>query len=180
MLLHPVTRSIILSVLRNPGTRTPSMQGDPALRYAFRLLSYRGRSEREMADRLRRKGFDEATLRRVIEHLRSAGLLDDRKLASSLKRYAGESRYLSVLGTKRLLVERGVPPDVIQEAITDIDESGIAARLVEKKIAAWRKHSSPDRPGQLTPEEIRKLYGFLARRGYSPEVIRKSLQQYKS
>lgn len=163
--------------MKTSGVAAPSAQGDPALRFAFKLLSYRGRSEKEMAERLRRKGFDASAVERVIDHLRSAGFLDDRKLASSLKRYAAESKHLSILGTKRLLAERGVPRDLIEGAIEDIDETEIARRLVEKKIAAWRKHLPPGESRRLSPEVIRKLYGFLSRRGYPSEMIRKTLEQ---
>ncbi len=155
------------------------MQGDPALRYAFRLLSYRGRSEKEMAERLRRKGFDDSSVASVIDRLRSAGLIDDRKLASSLKRYAGESKHLSILGTKKLLAERGVQRDLIEETVEGIDESEIARSLVERKIAAWGKHLPAGGRQLLTPDVIRKLYAFLLRRGYPSETIKKILEQVK-
>ena len=147
--------------------------------YAFKLLSYRGRSEKEMIEKLRMKGFDDSDIDRVIVRLRSAGFLDDRQLASSLKRYAEESKLLSVLGTKKLLAGRGVPKDLIQQTVEGINETELARKLVEKKIASWTKYSPPGER-QLTADMIKKLYGVLFRRGYPPETIRRTLEKFKS
>lgn len=165
-------------MVRTSGARGTSGGSGPALRYAFKLLSYRARSEKELAERLRRKGFDDSEIWRVVDYLRSTGFLDDRKLASSLKRYAGESKHLSILGTRKLLVERGVPRDLIDEAVEGIDETEIATRLVEKKIGVLKRHLLPGE--RLTPDVIRKLYGSLARRGYPYDTIRKALEQLKN
>ncbi len=159
--------------------RAAGAEDDKALRYAFRLLGYRGRSEREMSDRLRLKGFGDSAVGAVIDYLRSSGLLDDRKLASSLKRYAGETKHLSIMGTRRFLAERGVPKDLIEDTIEDIDETEIARKLVEKKIASWRRHSAPGDRRKPTPDVIRRLYVFLVRRGYPSETIKKTLEQFK-
>lgn len=139
----------------------------PALQFAYRLLRYRGRSERELRERLSIKGFDEKAVTKVIRTLVSQGFLDDRRLAVSLKRYAEETKHLGVWGMRRFLKERGIPREIIEETVKDIDEAGTAQRVIEKKMTVLGKY----------PEErmIRKLYGILLRRGYSTETIRKAL-----
>ncbi len=166
-------------MVKTSGVRTPAAENDDALRYALKLLGYRGRSEKELAERLRLKGFGASAVDAVIRRLRSSGFLDDRKLASSLKRYAGESKHLSILGTRRFLAERGIPKDLIEETVEDIDETEIVKRLVEKRIAAWGKLSSPGERRRFTPDMIRRLYTFLARRGYPSETIKKTLERFK-
>jgi regulatory protein len=148
------------------------------LQYAYRLLSYRGRSEKEMAMRLRMKGFDEPDIHQTLEQLRENGFLDDRKLAFSLKRYAEESKHLSVSGAKKLLSERGVPADIIKEALRDMNEMEAAQRFLEKKLVSLQKQGF-HRPQELTPEAMKKLYGVLYRRGYPSETIKKVLAQFK-
>ncbi len=148
------------------------------LHYAYKLLSYRSRSEAEMAGRLRLKGFDEASVSEAIIHLKKSGFLDDRKLAASLRRYAEESKQLSIAATRRFLLQRGVPAEMINEVTGDIDEVETAKKLVEKKVAAWRKHS-PLRKGSLPDGTLaRKLFGILYRKGYPSETIRKVLHHY--
>ncbi len=148
------------------------------LHYAYKLLSYRGRSEAEMVTRLRMKGFDEDSVSEAVTHLKESGFLDDRKLAASLRRYAEEAKQLSIAATRRFLLQRGVPLEMISEVTGDIDEVETAKKLVEKKVAAWRKQS-PSRKG--SPPDgtlVRKLYGILYRKGYPSEAIRKVLHHY--
>jgi regulatory protein len=148
------------------------------LHYAYKLLSYRGRSEAELVRRLRLKGFDESAIGNAITQLKESGFLDDRKLAASLRRFAEESKQLSITGTRRFLLQRGVPLDMINEVVGDIDEIETARKLVEKKIAAWRKQSLSGKGSQLDGALIRKLYGILYRKGYPSEAINKVLQHY--
>jgi len=148
------------------------------LHYAYKLLSYRSRSEAEMAGRLRMKGFDEPTVSKAITQLKESGFLDDRKLADSLRRYAQESKRLSIIGTRRFLLQRGVPAEMIGEVLRDIDEIETARKVVEKKVASWRKQGVSRKGSQLDGSLVRKLYGILYRKGYPSEAIRKVLHDY--
>ncbi|MCL5024744.1 MAG: recombination regulator RecX [Nitrospirae bacterium] len=149
-----------------------------ALRYAYKLLGYRGRSEAEIVKKLTMKGFEGRDIEGVVVRLKEQGFLDDRKLAESLTRYAGESKLLSVAGTKRLLAERGVPREIAEEALKQIDETAVARRLVERKIASWRKRGSP-RDSEADALAFKKLYGLLYRRGYPSEAIKEILRQFR-
>lgn len=123
-----------------------------------------------MRARLVVKGFDRPVVDSVIDALSSLGLLNDRELAVSLKRYAAESKQLGFSGTRRFLRERGIPEEIIDETLQDIDETEGARKIVERKM---RGHS-----GHPSRVVVRRLYGFLSRRGYAPETIRKALQQF--
>lgn len=143
---------------------------ESVLQYAYRLLSYRGRSEKEMRERLKRKGFDENTINSVIDRLRSDGYIDDRRLACFLRRYAEEQKQLSISGTKKFLGGRGVPRSIVDDTVKDIDETENAKKLVEKKL----KHMDSYPSGMI----IKKLYGILSRKGYPYETIREALRQF--
>lgn len=152
------------------GSSKSNESGKPALQYAYKLLSYRGRSEKELAKKLKIKGFEEYDIKKTLNHLKENNLLDDRKLAVALKRYAAESKHLGIRGTKRLLMERGVPTDIVEDIVGDIDETEIAARLVEKKLKVLGQEASVSR--------LKKLYGVLLRRGHSYETIRRIMRQF--
>ena len=164
---------------RTPVEKPVTRQGEEtAFLYAYKLLGYRGRSEKELTRRLGMRGFEEPVIEKVIIRLKSSGLLDDRKLASSLVRYAVESRKLSTAGVRKFLMERGIPRDLITDALADMDETETARRLVERKLAAWEKRGVSGQPFHLTPEITKKLYGILYRNGYLSEVIKKTLKQF--
>lgn len=141
---------------------------------AVELLSVRARSVRDLQVRLRRAGAGDDAIASAIERLLALGFLDDEAYARNVAR----SRVLSGgVSKRRISVElrkRGVARDVADEAIADtladveLDEDGAARAAAEKRLRAL---SSLD-----TATRKRRLYAFLARRGYAPDVIARALR----
>jgi regulatory protein len=136
-----------------------------AKQYALKLLSYRGRSEKELKERLIKKGIPEPLVSSTVDYLRNLGYLDDVSLAEALKREAITRKLLSQTGAKKYLLDRGITRDVIhrvfhQEEETDREN---AKKYIRKKLRMLENH----------PQETvrRRLYNQLLRRGYSPETI---------
>lgn len=140
------------------------------MQYAYRLLSYRGRSENELRRKFSEKGIYEEIAVTVIERLKANGFIDDLKLASSLARYAGEHKHMSVSGTRKLLDNRGISREIADAAVKEIDETANAKKLADKKL----RHMSGYSPETIT----KKLYGILSRKGFSYEIIKKTLRQF--
>ncbi|HPT07496.1 MAG TPA: regulatory protein RecX [Candidatus Omnitrophota bacterium] len=137
-----------------------------ALRYAFLLLKYRLRSEDEIRQRLLRKKFELPLVEGVIVFLREKKFLDDTIFTRSWI----QSRIARSLGLRRIALElkrKGVDQDIIQVQIALVTEKYREDKTVEE-IAARRMK-------QLVRIEPRKakarLYQYLARRGFSPDVI---------
>ena len=142
-----------------------------AKQYAFKLLSYRGRSEKELKERLIKKGISRTVVSSTIHDLKRLGLIDDRSLAETLKRDALTRKLLSQQGTSRFLYQRGIPLKIINQLLANDERIDIenAQRLVSRKLKNMKNYSSLD--------VKRKLYGFLARRGYSSDTIRRVLKE---
>ncbi|MHB8882654.1 MAG: regulatory protein RecX [Thermodesulfovibrionales bacterium] len=141
-----------------------------AKKYALRLLSYRGRSEREMTEKLGTRGFGQDVIISTLEYLKRAGFVDDTLLAESLKRQAYENRLYGYGAAKLFLAQRGLSKEVIEAAL-DYDETvelEKVHKLVARKKGAAGKHQ--------TVQDRRRLWNFLARRGYSPETIKKVMR----
>jgi regulatory protein len=143
---------------------------DRATQYALKLLSYRGRSIKELRERLRAKGIPESAISSAIGYLQDIGLMDDVSLAESLKREAQTTKMLSRKGAKKYLLGRGIPRDIIDSIFRDDENADFdnARRFVDKKMRVLGGY----------PSEIvkRRLYGLLSRRGYSSETILKVLK----
>ena len=144
-----------------------------ARQYALKLLSYRGRSVKELEERLRRKGYPETVISSTVKYLKRIGLVDDRILAESLRREAITKKFLSHFGAKKFMLTRGIPREIVDSLfIADKQEDIETARkLVEKKLKAMGNPS-----GGKTK---RRLYDFLLRRGYSYETIKAVLKERK-
>lgn len=138
---------------------------------ALQFLGYRPRSEGEIQRRLRQRGFADSAIDATIARLRDWRYVDDGDFA---QRWI-ENRLVHRPRSARLLAQelraKGVDAGTTAEAIdeAEIDEVADARALAAEKM---RKLSN-------LPEEvrIRRVTGFLARRGYGFGVIRSALQE---
>lgn len=140
--------------------------------YALRLLGYRGRSKKELRERLQRKGFRQDIIDRTLVRLGKAGLIDDAALAVNLKRLAFEEKLLGYKGAKSFMLERGLSLPVVESAIRyDEDlEMENAVRVLDKKMVSMENYPARERK--------RKLWNLLARKGYSRGVIRRAMRDF--
>lgn len=144
-----------------------------AVRYAYRLLSYRDRSEKELRERLQRKGFSEDAVLHTVSRLAEKGFINDTTLAASLKRTAEDVKLLGRQGVRLFLRHRGLAEEIIKDICTDTDHEEItrAKKLVDKKLRTM---------GNYSAEEVKKkLWRFLLRKGYSFDTIMQILKQFK-
>ncbi len=140
-----------------------------ALKSAFRLLGYRDRSEKEICERLAKKGFSQKTIKDVVDYLKEKDFIDDRRLAEALKRHAVERKHLGKRGTISYLIKRGIPVEIAAGISGDEDDYfDSAKRLVERRLQHMKNYD--------TETIKRRLWGLLARRGFSNEAIRKVIK----
>lgn len=140
--------------------------------YAVKLLGYKGRSEKELRERLLRKGFRQDIVDDTLLHLKEAGLIDDRALASNLKRQALEVKLLGYEGARAFMLRRGLPTSVIEWALTYDEDSELenAVKFLDMKMPSLEAYPAEGKK--------RKLWNLLARRGYSSWVIRKAMRDF--
>ena len=136
---------------------------------AMELLSRRPMSEKELVDKLIRKGEDQETAADCARWLRENGFLDDESYAAAVARHYAAKGY----GPGRVRAElsrRGVDRELWDDTIqampenTDRLDRFIAARLTDPE----------DR------EQLRKVSAALYRRGYSWEEIRSALRRFNA
>jgi regulatory protein len=136
---------------------------------AIHYLNYRPRSEFELRDRLRRRGFDTETVEIVISRLKEQGLVDDtafaRYWAENRESFSPRSRWL----TRVELRQKGITDEIIAEAVNVIDDETSAY-----KAALGKAHSLR----QVDDENFRRRLGeYLKRRGFSYGVISHTVEQ---
>ena len=134
---------------------------------AMELLSRRPMSEKELIDKLIRKGEDEETAADCARWLRENGFLDDESYAAAVARHYAAKGY----GPGRVRAElsrRGVDRELWDGTIEAMPEN--RDRL--DRFIASRLTDPEDR------EQIRKVSAALYRRGYSWEEIRSALGRF--
>jgi regulatory protein len=140
---------------------------------ALDMLEARVRGVTELRRLLIRKGEPEAEVDAAIERLRASGLLDDANFARQLTRSKALGAGLSRRRIQQELARRGVPREISDDAVRtvfdeeNVDEDASAERVARKKL---RMLSGVD-----DATRRRRLYAFLARRGYDSDDIRRTL-----
>ena len=136
---------------------------------AMELLSRRPMSEKELVDKLIRKGEDEETARDCARWLREEGFLNDESYAAAVARHYAAKGY----GPGRVRAElsrRGVDRELWDGTIEAMPEN---REKMDRFIAA-RLTDPEDR------EQLRKVSAALYRRGYSWEDIRSALGRFNA
>ena len=136
---------------------------------AVAMLSARGRATKDLERQLVRKGEPAESARLAVERLASEGFLDDAAYARSFVRSKESSAGLARRRLQQELGRRGVERGVADEAIAEvfaeeeIDEVSSATALAAKRARSMG--------GADAQARRRRLYSYLARRGYPPDVI---------
>jgi regulatory protein len=140
--------------------------------YAFLLLKYRLRSENELMARLVGKGFSKQTAADTVDFLKNKKFIDDRLFARG---WVG-SRLKKPFGIRRIrqeLVALGLDKDVIEDSLSqakkEYSEDDVVGQLVRKRLAKLNG---------IDPQKAKmRIYGYLLRRGFSPDVVGQTIRQ---
>ena len=140
---------------------------------ALTLLGFRARSVAELRRKLIEKGAPKAEVEEVLARLAAQKLLDDADFARQFARARITGPGASRIRILQELRRKGVASDVAERALDELEEdegldaSASIQRVAEKK---WNTLAKLD---DFTRR--RRLYGFLARRGYNPDEIRSAM-----
>lgn len=141
---------------------------------ALNMLAFRARSATELARALVRKGEDRAVVERVIDSLRERGLLNDATYAHAFARAKIVGARKSKRRVQQDLSAKGVARDVSDAAVEQVfaeegvDQQEIVEQVARKKLRSLARHEPEVR--------TRRLYAFLARRGYESDHIRRAMR----
>lgn len=135
--------------------------------HAVRLLAHRPRSTLELRTRLRRNGFSDHAIDAAMERMSELGYVNDEEFAA----YWVENRQQHRPRGRRLIASelrsKGISPAVVDNTLdeAEIDEYSEALELAQKRAERLR--------GLERDVWRRRLAGFLQRRGYGWDVVRR-------
>ena len=139
---------------------------------AYRYLTIRPRSRKELADKLQDKEFADPIITAVLEHVTRLGYLDDGKFAAQWAASRIRSRGFGRRRLEQELRIKGIDRDIIKDTLNTLfeesAESDVARKEADKKLRTLTR---------FEPEvRRRRLAGFLERKGFSPDIIRTLLR----
>jgi regulatory protein len=141
---------------------------------ALNMLALRARSSRELRRQLLRKGEPADQVDAAIARLQAAGFLDDETFARQFARSKAVGAGMSRRRIQQELGRRGVAREVGDGAIEDVfdeeqlDEGAVVEQAARKKLRSLKNLDTETRK--------RRLFAFLARRGYDLDDIRRAMQ----
>ena len=168
--LAPVPARLALSDEPDPAVAA-TVDTTRAHNVSLHALTKRGMSRREVERTLRQRDLDEETIAAELERLEASGLVDDVALAQNLVGILQERKGYGRQAVAAELTRRLLSPTAIEYALELIETSDELARAHEVALK---------RAGQLRGYDhdtaVRRLSGYLMRRGYSGSTLRAAVE----
>ena len=143
-----------------------------AARKAMRLLEHMDRTEKGLRDKMRQQGFSEDAVYYALAYVKSYGYIDDERYARTYIAYRMDSKSRQKILQE--LMQKGIDRETAasaweeEAALNSPDERSILLKTIQKKYG----------PGtELDDREMRRLYGYLVRRGFQFSDILGALEE---
>lgn len=137
-----------------------------AREYAFLLLKFRLRSEKEICDRLKKKKFTAEVIKETLSFLKDKRFIDDSVFAkvwieSRLRKSLGLRRIRQELNLKG--IDKGIVDDQLDALKDSYSEEDLVSGIAKEKLAKLKG---------IDPQKAkRRVCSYLLRRGFSPGAI---------
>jgi len=149
-------------------------EAEQAYQRALRYLGFRARTQKEVEEHLRRKGFGGQAIEKAVEKLKGYGFIDDRAFASNWvnSRLRNSPKGRAAMAWE--LKQKGVDAEIIDEVIGSISgeqEEAVANRLAQKYYERYREVEDKRKRAY-------KVAQALARRGFDWELIQRVIERF--
>lgn len=143
---------------------------------ALSLLARRELSEKQLRDRLLRRGYDAEDVAAALARLKDERALDDARVAGAMTRTLTSVKRRGRLRVRRELEQAGIAGETARAAIdaafADLDEDALLEQALTRKLRHGRTIAD-DR-------EFQRLYRFLVTQGFESERALRVLKAHRS
>jgi len=138
----------------------PSLKGR-----ALRLLGTREYSRLELERKLAAYEEEPGSLAAALDDLQAKGFINEQRVLESVVYRRADK--LGVARIQRELQSKGLPPELVTNAVTDLRRTELA-----RAQAVWRKRFGA---AAADPKERARQARFLAARGFAGDAIRRAI-----
>ena len=142
--------------------------------YALRLIEFRDRTEKELREKLTKKGYGEEQIEDTVEFLKNYGYIDDARYATHFINDAINIKKWGKIRIRTELLHKGIDREVvdfaIEDAFSEVDDDRV---LTEMK----KRFSNSDFSNM---KERNRIFGFFTRRGFTPDEIKGAMNKMSS
>ena len=135
--------------------------------YAITLISATVKTEREIAERLVRKGYLPEICKSAVEKLKSYGYIDDGDYAKRFVSSHSKTKGKRLIGLQ--LRQKGVSADEIENALSSIENQSETAKKVAEKYLKNK---------QIDSKILQKCYKYLLSKGFDYDDAKSAISAY--
>jgi len=139
------------------------------------MLGRRELSERQVRQRLARKGYENEDINAAIDRLTQDRSLDDERAARAMAHAETSLKKRGQGRVKQRLKAAGISPAVAQRAIQEtfesIDSDALLSSALQKRLRG-REHIADE-------AEFQRLFRYLVGQGFEPDRILALLRRHK-
>ncbi|WP_299976769.1 regulatory protein RecX [Desulfobacula sp.] len=137
------------------------------LNLAINYLSYQPRTVYEMQEYIKKKGFSEDIIKKIIGILLEQNHLNDKDFATLFVESKVRNKPKSKFAFQYELKKKGVNPSIIDAILEQYDDQDLALKAVRPKIRMWQN---------LDDEKFKKkMMNFLRYRGFNYDICLSTL-----
>lgn len=136
---------------------------------AMKLLEVSDRSEEALRRKLSENGYPTQAVEDALSYVKSFGYINDQRLAGYLVESRKDKKSRAEL--KAYLLGKGLTKEQAEKALQENYKREDAKEAIQRLV--MRKHFDPE---TATKEEKRRIYAYLARKGFGYEDIRQVIQ----
>jgi regulatory protein len=139
---------------------------------ALKMLARRELSERQVRERLARRGHPEGDIDDAVVRLKAEGAIDDARVAGAIARTETSVRRRGRLRVVRQIEKAGVADHIARRAVDEVfdgvdDDAQLEASL-SKRLRGGRPVADD--------AEFRRLYRYLTAQGFEPDRVLRALR----
>ena len=159
---------------KSKDVKSAQKQNISAFDAAAKYLALSPRSEKEVRDRLYKKGYHKAEVEDAISRAKGYGYIDDARYAADFAEYYGAK-----LGKKKLeyklVSEKGVPREIAANVLEDVVSEEAEE---EKAFSVASKYAASKRITER--KDLAKVGAYLWQRGFGRDTIDRALDRIAS
>lgn len=144
-------------------------------KHALHLLERKDYSRKELTERLKKDGYEEKLIEKIIEYVDGFHYLDDARVAESYIR--SRRGYKSRRELEYLLKQKGISDEKISLAMEEnyITEEGTSQEEEVIRRQLLKYHLTEETLQELSYEEKQKIAARLYRKGFELDKIKNQL-----
>jgi regulatory protein len=147
-------------------------RGDSPIEMALKILSRKRASRKEIAQKLRKRGYTDEEIESAISYLEESHYIDDNELLSDYIKLLVEKKHYGPERVVAFLMKKGFESEKVRESLihqyTENDFIQNAIEFINKKFKSINKDDEKTR---------QKIIRSLSYRGYNWDLIERVLSQ---